>query len=85
MGQLYLHQAMVQVLEEAGGGWMDRDEVARRIADQDLYRRKDGSPAPSDQMRLRAHKRPDLFECSDARCTVSAFATGARRWQPTPT
>jgi len=69
VGQLYLHQAMVQVLEEGGGGWMDRDELARRIADQDLYRRRDGSSAPSDQMRLRAHKRPDLFECNDARCT----------------
>lgn len=59
---------MAQVLEEASGGWMDRDELARRIAEQDLYRRKDGSPA-GDQMRLRARKRPDLFVCSDTRCT----------------
>lgn len=60
---------MAQVLEEASGGWMDRDELTRRIAEQNLYRRKDGSSAPSDQMRSRARKRPDLFECSDTRCT----------------
>lgn len=60
---------MIHVLRDAGNDWMDRDGLARRIADQDLYRKQDGSPAPSDQLRLRARRYADAFECSDSRCS----------------
>lgn len=62
-----LHEAMRLVL--AGKGWMDRDELAREISARDLYRRRDGNPPPSDQLRLRARRYPDDFECSDAGCS----------------
>jgi hypothetical protein len=45
---MFLHQAMVMVLGEHGG-WMDRDELAREIAERDLYRQRSGAAAPSDQ------------------------------------
>lgn len=65
-----LHEAMIEVLNDHGGGWMDRDELAREIARRDLFRRpSDGAPPPSDQLRLRARKYSHLFECSDTRCT----------------
>lgn len=48
-----LHEAMVAVLREHGD-WLDRDELACRIAQRGLYARKDGSTADGDQMRLRA-------------------------------
>lgn len=59
-----LHEAMVQVLTEHNG-WMSRDDLAREIADRELYRQRAGGPAPSDQLRLRARKHPELFEGSD--------------------
>jgi hypothetical protein len=55
---------MIKVIRERGG-WMDRDELAREIADRGLYRQRTGSPAPSDQLRLRARRYEDLFEGSD--------------------
>jgi hypothetical protein len=65
-----LHEAMVIVLRE-NGGWMDRDDLAHEIAARGLYRRRDGSQADGDQMRLRARrpKYAHLFVCSDSRCT----------------
>jgi hypothetical protein len=67
---LKLHEAMDAVLRDApGDGWMDRDELARRIAERDLYHRRDGSTADGDQMRLRVGKYPHLFVGSDSRCS----------------
>lgn len=61
---------MAEVLRDRGGGWMDRDDLAREIAHRDLFRRpSDGAPPPSDQLRLRARRYPHLFECSDTACT----------------
>jgi hypothetical protein len=73
VGQLYLHQAMVQVLEEAGGGWMDRDELARRIADQDLYRRKDGSPARATRCACAPTSGPTSSSAATRAAPVSAL------------
>lgn len=63
-----LHDAMALVLREYGG-WMDRDHLARVIAERDLYRQRAGSAAPSDQLRLRARKYPQMFEGSDSAFT----------------
>lgn len=67
-----LHEAMFEVLRAHGGGWMERDAIAREIARRDLFQRpSDGQHPPSDQIRLRARK-PEyqhLFECSDTACT----------------
>lgn len=60
---------MAEVLRRHGGGWLSRDELAHIIAAENLYARRDGQPAPSDQLRLRARKYPHLFECSDTACT----------------
>lgn len=72
---------MVEVLRGHGGGWMARDEIAREIAQRDLFRRpSDGSHPPSDQLRLRARK-PEyqhLFECSDSRCSNIRLRPGVR-------
>jgi hypothetical protein len=77
---LTLHEAMVEVLRAHGGGWMDRDDIAREIAQRDLFRRpSDGRHPPSDQLRLRARK-PEyqhLFECSDSRCSKIRMRRGA--------
>jgi hypothetical protein len=70
--RLTLHEAMITVLRSHGGGWMDRDAIAREIAARDLFRRpSDGAHPPSDQLRLQARK-PEyqhLFECSDTPCS----------------
>jgi hypothetical protein len=74
-----LHEAIVEVLRTHGGGWMDRDEIAAEIARRDLYRRADGAPPRSDQIRLRARK-PEyqhLFECGDAACSRIRLRPGA--------
>jgi hypothetical protein len=64
-----LHEAMRWVLEEAGG-WMHRDDIAELIAREGLWvRPSDGQPPPSDQIRLRAGRYADQFECSDTACT----------------
>jgi hypothetical protein len=72
VGRMKLHEAMVEILVANGGRWMDRDDIAREIAQRGLFRRpSDGAHPPSDQLRLRARK-PEyqhLFECSDTRCT----------------
>lgn len=82
-----LHEAMVDVLRDAGGGWMERDEIAREITRRDLFRRpSDGAHPPSDQLRLRARK-PEyqhLFECSDARCTRIRLRPGLERQTSAP-
>jgi hypothetical protein len=80
---MFLHEAMVAVLSERGG-WMDRDELAREIADRDLYRQRAGTPAPSDQLRLRARKYEHLFEGSDNAYTRIRLRTGAMRSRAAP-
>lgn len=70
-----LHEAMVEVLRERGG-WMDRDELAREIAERDLYRQRAGGPAPSDQLRLR-RKYEHLVEGSDPAFTRIRLRPGA--------
>ena len=84
MQPMTLHDAMVHILREHGRGWMDRDELARRIGEPDLYRRRDGAAPPSDQLRLRARKYPHLFECSDVRCSHIRLRQ-ARSGAPQPT
>lgn len=72
-----LHEAMLEVLRAHGGGWMDRDQIAREIAERDLFRRpSDGAHPPSDQLRLRARKYPHLFDCSDTRCSRIRLRSG---------
>lgn len=56
---------------------MDRDQIAREIAERDLFRRpSDGAHPPSDQLRLRARKYSHLFECSDTRCSRIRLRSG---------
>jgi len=75
-----LHEAMIVVLRRHAGGWMDRNELAEIIAAEGLYFRRNGQQAPSDQLRLRAHRYGHLFECSDVACSRIRIrrASGAR-------
>lgn len=59
-----LHEAMVLVLRDHDGV-MYSEDLAREIAQRDLYRRKDGGHAPPTQLRARAAKYPHLLEASD--------------------
>jgi hypothetical protein len=46
-----------------GRGWIERDQVAREIGEQQLYRRgKDGLPPPSYQIGMRARRYSHWFE-----------------------
>lgn len=50
-------QAMAVVLRDRG--WMDLDDIARELAERDLYRRpKDDQPPPSYQLGMRARNYP---------------------------
>jgi hypothetical protein len=65
-----LHGAIVEVLRAHGGGWMDRDEIAAEIARRNLYRRADGAPPPSDQIRS---------GCAPASPSISTSLSAATR------
>lgn len=53
MKKLTLHEAMEQVLL-ANGKRMRVEDLAKKIAKLDLYRRKDGAHAPATQLYSRA-------------------------------
>ncbi len=57
-----LHEAMTLVLKDHREDWVPVHEVARRVTERGLYRRKDRHPLPPAQVRARAAKYPDLFE-----------------------
>jgi len=57
-----LHEAMVLVLKDYGTDWVPVYEVARRVTERGLYRRKDRHPLAPAQVRARAAKYPELFE-----------------------
>jgi len=67
--KITLHEAMVEVLRSRGSGWMSREAIALEIQRRDLYRKRSGTYADGDQLRLRALKYPHLFECRDPSCT----------------
>ena len=61
MAQLTLQEAMAVVLRDRG--WMDLDDIARELAERDVYRRpKDGQPPPSYQLGMRARKYPQWVD-----------------------
>lgn len=57
-----LHEAMMIVLKDFGTDWVPVHEVARRVTERGLYRRKDRHPLPPAQVRARAAKYSELFE-----------------------
>jgi hypothetical protein len=60
---LTLHAAMTAVLVQMGGQSLDCEEIAKLIAQHDLYRRpEDGRPPQGFQVSLRARRYPQLFE-----------------------
>ncbi len=64
-----LHKAMLTVLE--GAGWLSLDETARRIAERDLYRKRNGGVATAAQVHARATgsggRYAALFEVAEGR------------------
>jgi hypothetical protein len=71
---LTLHEAMVVVLRECGGV-MHSEDLARVIAERDLYRRRDGQHPSAHQLRARAGRYPHLLEASDDGSGRIALAT----------
>jgi hypothetical protein len=59
--QSTLHEAMVDVLENLGGGPVPAREIANEIAARGLYARRDGGRADYQQILARARKYPRLF------------------------
>lgn len=58
---LTLHEAMRSVLEQQGNEWTRIDFLAREIARQALYRRRDGLPASARDVSARVCAYPELF------------------------
>ena len=52
----YLHEAIIIVLRERGRA-MTAQEIADEINRRGLYKRKNGTPLPADQVRRRVTKR----------------------------
>ena len=55
---------------------MYSEDLARVIAERDLYRRRDGQHAPAHQLRARAVRYPHLLEASDDGSGRISLATG---------
>lgn len=56
-----LHEAMVDVLKDLGGGPVPAREIANEVAARGLYHRRDGGRADYQQILARARKYPRLF------------------------
>ena len=56
-----LHEAMRHVLEQRANDWTRLDFLAREIARQGLYRRRDGLPASTKDISARTSAYPDWF------------------------
>jgi hypothetical protein len=65
-GRLVLHDAMLRVLQENGGGPMRAPELADQINRKGLYRQRNGSPVPAHQIHARVYNYPNLFERTPA-------------------
>jgi hypothetical protein len=63
-GSRTLCEAIQVVLIPRDRAWMPIDAVAAEIAHRGLYRRGDGEPADSKQIRREAHKHRHLFVLS---------------------
>ena len=65
-GSATLHEVVVQVLREHGGGWLKASQIAREIGERDLWRRpSDGAHPRGSQVSARARQYPSLFQSSD--------------------
>ena len=61
-----LHDVVAQVLREHGGGWLKASQIAREIAERDLWRRpSDGEHPRGSQVSARVRQYPALFQSSD--------------------
>lgn len=60
-GRMTLHGAMELVLREGGNRGMKAADLARAIADRDLYRKGDGDHAGQHQVQARVSNYPDRF------------------------
>jgi hypothetical protein len=60
--KLTLHAAMERVLAGSARRRASYQMLSAEIAKQGLYTRKDGKPAPPNQISARAHRYPDLFD-----------------------
>lgn len=65
-GSATLHDVVAQVLREHGDAWVKASQIAREIAERDLWRRpKDGAHPRGSQVGARARQYPSLFQSSD--------------------
>ena len=65
-GSATLHDVVTEVLREHGGAWVKASQIAREIAERDLWRRpSDGAHPRGSQVSARARQYPSLFQSSD--------------------
>jgi alkaline phosphatase len=60
--RLTLHQALVVVLTDHANRWMTVRELAKKVNERDLYRKKDGSEVEANQVHARTKNYDKLFE-----------------------
>lgn len=59
---LTLHEALIRILEENGGGPMTVQELTRETNERSLYTKRNGSPVEVNQVHARTNNYPALFE-----------------------
>jgi hypothetical protein len=65
-GSATLHDVVAQVLREHGRDWLKASQIAREIAERDLWRRpSDGAHPRGSQISARVRQYPSLFQSSD--------------------
>jgi hypothetical protein len=61
-GRLYLHEAMLKVLDVAPGSVMRAPLLASEINRRNLYLQRDGRPVTAHQVHARVYHYPHLFQ-----------------------
>lgn len=66
-GPVTLHQELVDILSEHGGGWMSTTDLAHEVNRRGRYAKADGSEVTAFQVHGRTKNYPDLFERDGSR------------------
>jgi hypothetical protein len=76
MAGVTLHEEILAILLDKGGGWMSTRQLAEEINRRGIYQKRDGSPISAYQIHGRTRNYADLFEQSGSQ--VRARALGER-------
>jgi hypothetical protein len=65
--RITLHEELVAILRERGGGWMTTRELADAVNERGRYHKRDGSPVDDFQVHGRTKNYPQLFDRDGSR------------------